>query len=480
MRMSHIRGQSRDQAILFPEALDDLIPADHPVRVIDAFVDGLELSGLGFTHAQAAPTGRPPYDPGDLLKLYVYGYLNQVRSSRRLEREAKRNIEVLWLLNRLAPDFKTIADFRKDNGGAIVGVCRAFIRFCKDEGLFGAELVAIDSSKFQAAASRKQVMTPRRIEREVKRVEARIVMYLKALDDADAAELSLKAGPSNTRAALAALRKRQAMLQAQAVQMQAQGEKQHVKTEPEARLMRGAHGQHRVAYNVQTAVDGKHGLIISHAVCNEGNDHRQLCPMATAAQAELKAKRLTVVADVGYQNGEHGAACEAQAITPVVPAQRPVNPRGRGFDKSAFKYGRDTDTYCCPAGEHLTCRRTDHRVQVRYYTTDACGACGLRPQCTQAKRRTISRHFYADYVEVMNARAADHPELMVQRRCLSEHPFGTIKRMMGDARFVMRGLKHVATEMSLSVTAYNLMRVINILGVPQLLARLSTKTALAD
>ncbi len=471
--MEHIRGQSRQQSSLFPEVLDDFIPASHPVRVIDAFVDSLDLKALGFAKVETAATGRPPYHPADMLKLYLYGYLNQVRSSRRLERESARNLELLWLLKRLCPDFKTIANFRKESPEAIVGVCRAFTRFCREQELFGAELIAIDGSKFKAAASKKAVYTPKRIKRELKRLDARIGAYLKALDAADAAEPETP-GAGSTAEALAVLQQRRNALQALAADMSEQGTKQQVATEPEAKLMRKAGGGHGVSYNVQTAVDAKHKLIVTHDVTNEGNDQRRLSPTARAVKQALEVKRVTVVADVGYQNGEHGAECEADGITAVVPSQRPVNPCGPFFDKSRFIYDPAHDQYRCPAGAVLRVYKTDPKLKVRYYSTPACETCPLRGQCTRARRRTINRHFYADQVEAMNRRAAENPELMSQRRCLSEHPFGTMKRMMGDGRFLMRGLTHVKTEMALSVLSYNLMRVTNILGVPALCARLAT------
>lgn len=471
--MSHIRGQSRQQSTLFPEVLDDFIPAEHPVRVVDAFVDSLDLQALDFAKVEPAATGRPPYHPGDLLKLYVYGYLNQVRSSRRLERESQRNVELLWLLNRLRPDFKTIADFRKENPKAIVGVCRAFVRFCHEQALYGAELIAIDGSKFKAVASKKALYTPKRLKRELARLDARIEAYLAALDAADAAEPAAVAGVGDTGAALEALQQRRGELQALAAEMSAKGEKQHVTTEPEAKLMRQAGGGHAVGYNVQTAVDSQHGLIASHDVTQECNDHGQLFPTAKAAKQALQAEHLTVVADVGYQNGEQGAACEAAGITAVVPSQQPVNPCGKFFDKSQFVYEPEHDQYRCPAGEVLRVVRTDRKLKVRYYGTPACATCLLRPKCTKASHRTVNRHFFANQVEAMNRRAKAHPEWMAKRRCLSEHPFGTMKRLMGDARFLMRGLTNVRTEMALSVLSYNLLRVTNILGVKTLCARLA-------
>lgn len=471
--MNHIEGHSRQQATLFPEALDDLIPLDHPVRVVDAFVDSLDLGALEFGKVQPAATGRPPYHPGDMLKLYVYGYLNQLRSSRRLERESGRNVELLWLLNRLSPDFKTIANFRKDNREAIVGVCRAFVRFCREQGLFGAELVSIDGSKFRASASRKAVYTPKRIERELVRIDKQVNAYLRELDEADINEPEVSSGDQQTASALMALQQRRAELQTLAAGLNTQGTRQQVVTEPDAKLMRQAGGGHAVSYNVQTAVDAKHKLIVSHAVTQDGNDLNQLLPMASAAQAALGVEQLTVVADAGYQNGGQGAECAALGITAVVPGKQSVNPQGEYFDKGRFTYEPEQDRYRCPAGEVLTVYKTDQKVRTRYYSTAACETCSLRPQCTRSRRRTVNRHFDAGELEAMNRRAIDHPEWMRQRMCLSEHPFGTMKYRMGDGRFLARGLKNVKAEMALTVLGYNLMRVVHIIGVPALCARLT-------
>lgn len=471
--MSHKQGQSRHQSTLFPQVLDELIPQDHPVRVVDAFVDSLDLGALEFGKVQPAATGRPPYDPGDMLKLYVYGYLNQVRSSRRLERESGRNVELLWLLNRLSPDFKTIANFRQDNRQAIVGVCRAFVRFCREQGLFGAELVSIDGSKFRAVASRKAVYTPKRIERELVRIEQRVNEYLTELDKVDNNEPAVTSGGRQTAAALTALQERRAELQTLAAQMGTQGARQKVVTEPEARLMRQSGGGHAVSYNVQTAVDAKHKLIVSHEVTQDGNDLNQLLPMAKGAQAAFGVERFTVVADAGYQNGEQGAACKVAGVTAVVPGKQMVNPKGPYFTKDRFTYEPERDQYRCPAGEVLTVYKTDQKIRTRYYSTAACETCSLRGQCTRSRRRTVNRHFDADELEAMNRRAAEQPGWMRERMCLSEHPFGTMKYMLGNGRFLVRGMEKVKAEMALTVLGYNLKRVIKILGVPMLCARLA-------
>ena len=474
--MGHKQGQSRHQASLFPVTLDELIPSAHPVRVVDAFVDTLKLAELGFSKVYAASTGRPPYHPGDLLKLYVYGYLNQIRSSRRLERECHRNIELRWLVNELSPDFKTIADFRKDNREAVVRVCRGFVGFCREQGLLGGELVSIDGSKFRAVASRKAAVTAPRLKQALARVARRITGYLSELDRADTEEATglTELDKGKTAAALAALKEQQAALQEREEEMQSAGVEQDVETEPEARLMRQSAGGHQVSYNVQTAVEGTHKLIVSHAVTNDGNDLGQLYPMASAAQAALGGGPLTAVADVGYQNGQQGAACEAAGIVAVVPKRKMVNPKGAYYDKGQFTYEAEQDRYRCPSGEVLEVYKTDRRKQVRYYRSTACQACALKAQCTRSQWRTIVRSDYEEQVEQMHQRAVSQPELMRQRACLSEHPFGTLKRMMDNGQFLMRGLDNVRAEMSLSVLSYNLKRVINILGVETLCARLAT------
>lgn len=468
--MGHIKGLSRYQTTLMPESLDELIDANNSVRVLNAFVDTLDMKVLGFARVVPARTGRPPYDPADLLKLYLYGYLHQVRSSRRLERECGCNLEVMWLMNRLVPDFKTIADFRKDHGPALVGVCRTFVGFCREQALFGAELVAIDGSKFQAVASRKQALTARQLEEHRTRLDEQIAQYLGQLDTADAAEQTRPAGESSR--ALAALEARRAELQALAAEMAARDRRSVVRGEPDAGLMHSGHGSELVAgYNVQSAVDAKHGLIAHHEVTPDANDHQHLYPIAVAAQAAIQAERLTVVADSGYHNGEQAAQCERAGITAIVPSPRTVNPHGDYFTKTDFVYDAVTDTYRCPAGATLTYRTYHTQEQVRLYATEACGPCPLRLRCTKGKRRMVARHYFADALEAMGRRARENPGWMIQRRSLAEHPFGTLKRWLTGGRFLVRGSAKVKGEMALAVTAYNLRRTLTILGVPALLQR---------
>ena len=472
--MTHITGQSREQATLFPERLDDFVSADHPVRVIDAFVNSLSLKRLGFAKVTAEATGRPPYDPADLLKLYVYGYLNQLRSSRRLEREAERNVEVLWLIRRVTPSFKTIADFRKDHTGAIVGVCRAFIQFCRGRSLYGGAVLAIDGSKIDAVASRKQVITPRSLAKQMAAIDGRIAEYLAAMDTADREEPGEPPlAPGAVAAALEALREQREQLRQQADHLSQQGLTQLVRSEPEARLMRTARHGHQVAYNAQIAVDAEHSLIAAFDLSNDGNDLCQLYPMAMQGREALEAETITVVADTGYSNGEQGQRCADSGIIAVVPRPVMVNPVGEQyFSRDAFSYDADTDRWRCPAGETLVCRQVSQTEQKKTYWTDACSRCALKPRCTAAARRTIVRSFHDEAREAMHQRACEDPNWMKRRQAMVEHPFGTMKWMMGLPRFLLRGLTKAKAELALVVLGFNLKRVISIIGVQGLLQAL--------
>ena len=458
--MGYIVGSDREQASLLPSRIEDYVSWDAAVRVIDAFVDGLDLPGLGFVRAVPALTGRPGYDPRDLLKLYVWGYFNEVRSSRRLERACRRDVEAMWLMRRLAPDFKTIADFRRDNGSAIVGACRAFVLVCRDAGLFAARLVALDGSKFRAAASPKKVIGRQEIAEEAARLDGRIATYLSGLDEADAHEDDDQ--PDAVPAALAALRARRLELDRMAAKLDAEERNTLVEGEEDARLMRGGSGQKPPCYNIQTAVDADTGLIIHHEVTDEPTDRRQLYPMASATKESLDLDALTVVADKGFDNGEHASACEQNGIVACVPSQRSINSQGDGtlFDRTAFAYDPATDTLTCPSGRALVRKQLHRKKRNVTYVSRDCSDCSLKPRCTTAERRFVKRHLDDDALNRMDARAT--PEMMKARRCAVEHPFGTIKRKTGGGRFLTRNLKGTRTEMALSVIAYNILRAINI------------------
>jgi transposase len=464
--MGFIEGCDRAQAVLFATRLEECVAATAAVRVIDAFVAGLNLRELGFERAAPAHTGRPGYCPRDLLGLYIYGYLNEVRSSRRLERECGRNVELMWLIGRLCPDFKTIADFRRDNGQAIIAVGRAFVRFCRERGLFSARLLALDGTKMRAAASLRRVMSAQNIADEQAQIEARIASYLAALDAADAAEPE-EADAAATKAALAALRQRQAELQAMTKQLIEEERTTVVDGEPEARQMGKGRGRKPPAYNAQAVVDTATGLIVYDDVTTEATDNRLLHPMAQAAQEALGMEELTLVADTGYSNGTDAAACEADGITPCVPRNRSVNKQGDGtlFDRSRFVYEPEADRYRCPAGQVLLRKSYSQRDHSWTYQAQDCSGCALKERCTTAKRRTVSRHEHEEALERMEARVQADPGLLRARRCAAEHPFGTIKRMSG-ARFLTRGLQKVKTEFALSVLAYNVIRMMNLSAQP--------------
>jgi transposase len=469
----YVEGISRDQATLFPERLDELIAADAPVRAVDAFVDGLDLRALRFRKAAPLSTGRPPYDPADMLKLYVYGYLHQVRSSRRLERECQCNIEVLWLLNRLTPDFKTIADFRRDNREAIGKVCRAFVQFCRQQGLFGAELVAIDGSKFAAQNSPQLAFTVGQIEKEAARLDKRIGEYLAVLDACDAREDTVEVASGDVRAALAALRERRADVAQVLGLMGAMKLTQVTLTDPESRLMREARGGTVVGYNVQIAVDDRHGLIAHHAVTQDVTDQNQLAAVAQGAKEALGCDGLQAAADSGYADAEQIKHCEDGGITPFVAHPRSTNTQGPFFDKSRFVYEREHDRYRCPAGRILRFHSASAKKQAINYVGVNCAGCVLKPRCTKAAARWVTRHQYEEVLDRLAARMKAHPGVMKRRGALAEHPFGIIKVMMGMPRFLCRGLKAVTAEMDLSVTAFNLKRAIAILGTGELIRRLA-------
>jgi transposase len=395
-----------------------------------------------------------------------------------IERETRRNIEVMWLVNRVSPTYKTIPDFRRNHAQAIVGVCREFIGFCRGQQLFGGELLAIDGTRIEAAASRKQVVTPKRLAEQMAVLDQKIGEYLTALDEADRHVPGSPAACPDVTAALAALKDQRQQLQRKAQEMADQGIKQHVATEPEARLMRMGDQGFEVAYNAQMAVDAMHKLIVAFDLTNEGNESRQLHPMATQGKDELQVNSVTVVADSGYSNGEQGSQCEQNGITAIVPRPRIVNKRGKGnFSRDEFAYDAKTDSWRCPAGATLTRSSVSLTAQKNDYTTKACEGCALKAQCTKSRRRVVVRNFYEDALEAMHQRAMSDSVWMKQRRSIVEHPFGTIKWMMGSPRFLLRGLKKAKAELALSVLGYNLKRVINIQGAGMLLNTLRRSPA---
>jgi transposase len=470
-----VEGADRGQSTLFPQYLEDWIGEDNPVRVIDVFVDELDLAELGFGGVEPEITGRPSYHPSVLLKLYIYGYLNRTQSSRRLEREAGRNVEVMWLTGRLAPDHKTIADFRKDNGRAIRQVCARFVVLCRMMGLLTHASVAIDGSKFKAVNNRDKNFTRAKMERRMAQIEESVARYLQQLDSADRQEPSeaLKSKTERLKEKIEKLKEQMRRLEILKVQMLASPDQQISLTDPDARSMAtSGRGSGVVGYNVQVAVDTANHLIITHGVINEGSDRAQLSPVAKQAKATLQVDSLDAVADRGYFSGEEILACEKAGITVTLPKPMTSNSKAEGrFGKQDFRYVAKEDVYICPAGERLTHHSTteENGMVLRRYWTNACQNCAIKHMCTTAKERRITRWEHEHVVEAVQRRLDEHPEKMRLRRETVEHPFGTIKARMGATHFLMKTLPKVATEMALHVLAYNLTRVMNIMGVRPLL-----------
>jgi transposase len=471
-----VEGVARGQSTLFPERLDDWVGENNPARVIDVFVDELELADLGFDRVAPKATGRPSYHPSVLLKLYIYGYLNRVQSSRRLEREAGRNVELMWLTGRLVPDHKTIADFRKDNGRAIRQVCARFVALCRALGLFAEASVAIDGSKFKAVNNRDRNFTRAKMERRLAQIEESVSRYLHQLDSADRQEPSAAHATKTTRMKekIVRLRQEMARLEALDAHMREAPDQQISLTDPDARSMAtSGRGSGVVGYNVQTAVDTKHHLIVAHKVTNVGTDRSQLARMAKRTKATLNANSLDVVADRGYFSSAEILACEEAGITVTLPKPQTSGNRARGrFVKQDFRYVAQEDVYICPAGERLKYYYTNQEkgLTLRRYWTNACRTCAIKARCTTGKERRITRWEYEHILEAVQRRLDEHPEKMRQRRETVEHPFGTIKARMGATHFLMKTLPRVATEMALHVLAYNFTRVMNILGPGPLMA----------
>jgi transposase len=471
-----VEGADRGQSTLLPECLDDWVDENNPVRVIDAFVDALDLAELGFEGVEPSATGRPSYHPSALLKLYIYGYLNRVQSSRRLEREAGRNVEVMWLLGRLVPDHKTVADFRKDNGRAIRKVCARFVELCREMGLLAKASVAIDGSKFKAVNNRDRNFTRAKVERRRAQLEESVARYLSQLDTADRQQPSeaLAAKTTRLKEKLAKLGEEMRRLKGLEARMLAAPDQQVSLTDPDARSMAtSGRGSGVVGYNVQVAVDTEHHLIVTHEVTNVGSDRSQLARVAKETKATLQTDTLEAVADRGYFSGEEILACDQAGITVTLPKPMTSGAKSEGrFGKQDFVYLPEEDVYRCPAGERLKYYFTnvENGLTLRRYWTNACRTCALKSRCTTGVQRRITRWEHEHVLETVQRRLDENPQAMRQRRETVEHPFGTIKARMGATHFLMKTLPRVASEMALHVLAYNLTRVMNIVGIRPLMA----------
>jgi transposase len=472
--MTHITGHDRSQTLLLPESLDDYVGPENPVRFIEAFVDGIDLAAAGFARVQSKETGRPGYAPSDLLKLYIYGYLNRIRSSRRLEAETHRNIEVIWLLRHLKPDFKTIADFRRDNRNAFRPVFRQFVLLCKQLDLFGRELLAVDGTRIKAVNNKDRNFTRASLAEFIKLADKKLDDYLQRLDKSDAAEQ--EAGGSrvkNLAEKIAAVRERRTRCQEMLAELDRTGGNQISLTDPDSRAM-AAHTHVAVGYNVQVAVDAKHKLIVEQQVTNQVVDMGLLTQTAEPAKEVLGVEKIDVVADRGYFKIEDIEACEKAGMEPYVPRpQRGPSVQAGFYRKDEFRYDPDTDSLVCPAGQRLTPYSSSllrGLKKINYANRAACRDCPLRSQCTGNQFRSVSRMENEAVLDRMAARLAQRPGILDRRRETVEHPFGTIKQWMYQGAFLMRGLEKVRGEFSLTALAYNLRRVLNLVGFSELMA----------
>lgn len=474
--MSYVEGASREQRVLFPEVLDDYISEDNLVRFIDAFVDGLKMGELGFNRSAPQETGRPPYDPRDLLRLYIYGYVNRIRTGRTLERECQRNVELMWLMRKLRPDFKTITDFRKDNRQAFKGVFRQFVLLCKGLGLVGGELVAVDGSKFKAVNSGQRNFTEKKLERRLQELDQKVERYLDEMDRTDRSEKDSGSDKEELKQKIEKLKERKGRYEELLKELGASGQSQVSLTDPESRAM-ALTPRGEVSYNVQTAVDRKHHLIVEQDVTNEGLDNHQLFTMAQKTQQMLGQDELQVVADMGYYNHEELKRCEEAGVTTYVSKPLVSKNTARGlFGKEKFVYEADGDCYRCPAKERLSFRFATQEgdKKFRYYWTKACPDCALKAQCTTDRRfRRIKRWEHEAVLERTEQRVKANPFILKLRKQLVEHPFGTIKFWNDQRHFLMRGLEKVKAEFSLSTLAYDIKRALNIVGVKGLIAALN-------
>ena len=479
----YIEGQDRQQVTLLPECLDDFIAEDNTVRIVDAFINELDLAALEFQGLQPASTGRPSYHPSVLLKLYLYGYLNRIQSSRRLERECQRNVELMWLIGRLSPDFKTIADFRRNNGKGIRNVCRRFVMLCRELKLFTDSVVAIDGSKFKAVNNRERNYTPGKIERRERELEESIQRYLDALETADRTQPEeMQAKTERLRSKIQKMRQRLQSLQVIKAELEAVPDRQISQTDPDARAMTtySAKGTAMVGYNVQAAVDTKNHLIVAHEVTNNGSDRAQLSPMALAARKAMGKRKLKAIADRGYYSGQGLKICEDAGVAALVPKPMTSNARAEGrFDKTDFIYIAADDQYQCPAGQRAIHRfsREEAGLQISIYWSSSCPDCSIKAQCTTGQYRRIRRWEHEEVMERVQQQLDRMPNAMTVRKSTVEHVFGTLKHWMGWTHFLTRGIQNVATEMSLNVLSYNFKRVLSILGFERTLKAMQLLSA---
>jgi len=463
----YVEGEPRTQATLFPERIEDYIDEDNSVRAVEAFVDALDLDRMGFQGMSPKATGRPAYHPSTMLKLTIYGYLNRIQSSRRLERETARNIELMWLLGKLTPDFKTIANFRRTNGTAIRKVCAEFVKLCRTLNLFSEALIAIDGSKFKASNNRDKNFTPAKLTRRMEEIQKSIDRYFDRLERVDKAESASEVESGKLKDKIASLKAEVQRLKALEPEVSAAPDKQISMVDPDARSMR-LRGTGIVGYNVQSAVDTEHHLIVAHEVFNQNNDREFLTEMGLKAREAMGVSDLEVIADRGYYKSQELKSSEDAGMITYVPKSHTSNNKARGlFNKYDFRYIQEADEYRCPAGEQLPYRMTTQEIGkvIHRYWSSNCGHCRMKSKCTPGKERRVSRWEHEDVLERVESRLMSDSGKMRVRSQTVEHPFGTLKHWMGATHFQMRTLEHVRTEMSLHVLSYNMKRVLNIVGL---------------
>jgi len=477
--MSYISGENRNQSILFPQSLEEYIAQDNPVRIINEYITQLDLQSLKFTHATTQEKGRPPYHPGDMLRIYLYGYLNHIRSSRRLELEARRNVELMWLIRKLSPDFKTIADFRKNNRKALVQIFREFTRLCNNWQLFGKELIAIDGSKFRASNSKRNNYSKKKLSRHINYINEKIAGYFSELDETDQAEAhDHRPDVKEVQERIAQLKERKAKYQSYQEKLDKTNTNEISTTDPDARLMANNNNSVEVSYNVQASVDARHKLIADFKVINKPNDLGQLAPMALRAKKILGKSSFTVLADKGYYHARNLEYCSAKGITTYVTKQVYSNGTGeKEFYPDKFSYDQDHDCYLCPSGQRLYYYRTRKKdgkiIGKNYRNLEACRDCPVKARCTRAVNgRTVFRNKNQDFLDRIDRQTRENLKTYKLRQMIVEHPFGTIKRAWSASYFLTRRKRSVSAEIALSFLSYNLKRVINILGTEEILRRL--------
>ena len=482
--MNWIEACDRNQTFLLPPCIEDYVGQDNPVRFLDAFVEQLDLPALGFNFPKQNPQerGRPAYHPRVLLKLYIYGYLNRIRSSRRLEQECGRNLELLWLMRGLKPDFKTIADFRKDNAAPFKEVLQQFHEICRKLQLFGGELMAIDGTKLKGCNSPAKNWSVTKLNKQRAELDRRLQEYLQALEQADQPG---SAGPRTLTAAqlqdkIQQLKERKAGVEQKLQTLKQLDQTQLSGTDPDTRAMKGAKG-HVVGYNVQGVVDAKHHLLVYTSLTNSITDQGQLAVVAQAAKEQLQIQSADIVADAGYYVTQNVKQCQDLGLEVHMPeATNSPSERAGLFGKVDFKYAASRDCYQCPAGFELKKRRESldqGRRLFHYDNPQACAQCPLKSRCTSSAFRTVGRWEHEASIERMRAVVAAHPEKLQQRKSLIEHCWATVKWLLPEG-LLLKGIKKAAAELDLAHFAYNFKRALKVVGLARLLEALSPENGL--